>query len=202
MLGAGNITVTSGRVDLLNNGFAGCHGFNHAKTIHKCGLGLLPGVICEGKKNDQGLISSPSLRSVELISLRQSCGGAVPLQPPLVMQFPLERVLGPIPRDAVRPSSWATAPWGWESGECYVPAHPGYPDQWPAKLHTGSFQLLDESAVSSKTETCSSGLSACKSVGGKGVCWQENISQAPLETQVIFSVLWLHICAITHPFSL
>lgn len=127
------------------------------------------------KINYHGLISSPSLRCIELISPRQSCGGAVPLQSPLVMKFPLEKVLGSIPRDAARPSSWATAPWGWRSGECHVPAHPGYPQQSPAKLYTGSFQLLGKSAVSSKSKICSLSNSACKSIGEEGVCWQKNI---------------------------
>lgn len=100
----------------------------------------------------------------------------MPLQSPLVMQFfPLEKLLGPVPRDAARPLSWATAPRGWRSGECYIPAHLGYPGPSPAKLHTGSFQLLSKSAVSSKTKTCSSGYSACKSIGEKAVCWQENM---------------------------
>lgn len=30
--------------------FEGCNGFNHAKIIHKCGLDLLSGFICEKNK--------------------------------------------------------------------------------------------------------------------------------------------------------
>lgn len=59
--------------------------------IHKSGLDLLPGFSWE-KRNEQGLNSSPSLRYIELVSLRRSCSGVVSPQSQLVMQFPLDDI--------------------------------------------------------------------------------------------------------------